>query len=386
MPLLNSRPPKYCLHKGTGQACVYVRGQVRYLGLHNSKESKEAYKRFVAEWAGTETSSKPVAAVSPADTKPIVAPHRLTIAEALQEYKRHAERYYKSREVDNLGEALKPLRIKFGPMPMDDFGPLQLRVLRNQWIEANLSRNTINARIIRIKRFFRWAVSHELVDAGVCDPKQSHFIARLNSVESLMPGRGGKETEPKGAVSWETVEKTLPYLPEMVRAMVLFGWHAGARPGEITTITTGMIDQSKDVWVATLKRHKTAHHGHAREILIGPSAQMVLAPWLRPDAPDEPIFSPMRVDARQAKRKGKRLAGRAYSRAAFQTVVRRACRRGGIPEWSPNMLRHALSNRLDEEYGIEVSQKALGHAKPNTTLIYTSAARGRAMEAIRRSG
>jgi integrase len=172
----------------------------------------------------------------------------------------------------------------------------------------------------------------------------------------------------------------------MVRAMVLFGWHAGARPAEITNLTTSMIEQKGDVWSAKLDKHKTAGYGHVREILIGRSAQAVLAPWLRPDAPDKPIFSPLRVDGRQVKRKGKRRPGETYSRAAFQQVIRRACRRGGIPEWSPGMLRHAYGTRLRESGGIEAAQMALGHARPDTSLIYTSAARKRAVEAVREMG
>jgi integrase len=359
---------------------VYVRGQVKYLGKWDSPESKAAYKGIVADWAGSQTSSaKPVVPITPADTIPVVAPHRLTIAEALVDYKHHAERYYKSREVDNLGEALRPVREKFGYLPMSDFGPLQLRVLRNQWIEQGLARSTINARVIRIRRFFRWAASHELVDVNV--------LVRLTTVESLMPGRGGKETRPKRPVTWEEVEVTLPYLPDMVRAMLLFGWHTGARPAEITTLTTGMIQESGDVWIATLDNHKTAGWGHTREILIGRSAQKVLQPWLRGDSLNEPIFSPRRVDERQGKRlKGKRPPGRIYSRAAFQQVVRRACRRAGISVWTPNMLRHAYGTRLRESAGIEAAQMALGHAKPDTSLIYTSAAKARAIEAVKALG
>jgi len=354
---------------------VYIEGNAKYLGPYNSPESKAEYRRIVGEWSNQSQTSQIAA-----DATPIVAPRALTIAEALVQYKAHAERYYQSRETDNLREALKPMRVKFGFMPLADFGPLQLRALRNQWIEADVGRNTINARVIRIKRFFRWAVSYELVDAGV--------LARLNSVESLMPGRGGKESRPKMPVGWETVEATLPFLPEMVRAMVLFGWHAGARPAEIANLTTAMIDQSKDIWIARLDKHKTAGWGHVREIYIGRSAQAVLAPWLRPGEPDEPIFSPLRVDARQKKRlTGKRAPGRSYSRAAFQQVIRRACRRGGItPEWSPNMLRHAYGTRLRDVGGIEASQMALGHSKPDTALIYTSAAKARALDAVRALG
>jgi integrase len=280
--------------------------------------------------------------------------------------------------VHNIREAVGPVREKFGYLHVADFGPLQLRQIRNRWIEQGLARNTINARIIRVKRFFRWLVPHELVD--------DRILTRLDAVGSLMPGRGGKETRPKEPVPWETVEKTLPLLPEMVRAMVLFGWHSGARPSEICVLTTGMVDQTDEVWIARLEKHKTQIWGHDREIPIARSAQNVLTPWLRPGEPDEPIFSPRRVDARQAKRKGKRLPGRSYSRAAFQQVIRRACRRGGIPEWSPNQLRHAYGSRLREFAGIEASQIALGHVKPDTTLIYTAHAKKRMLDAANEKG
>jgi integrase len=350
---------------------VYVGGKAVYLGEFNSAESKEAYRRIVGEWSN---QSKPVS-----EPAVVVADRVLAIAEALQQYKAHAERYYQSREVDNLRESLRPMREKFGYLPLCDFGPMQLRVLRNRWIEEGLARNTINARVIRIKRFFRWACSYELIEPKVLD--------RLNTVESLMPGRGGKETKPKQPVTWDCVAATLPFLPEMVQAMVLFGWHTGARPAEITVLTTGMIDQSRDIWFAKLEKHKTAGWGHVREIPIGKSAQNVLTPWLRPESPDEPIFSPRRVDDRQSKRlNGRRPPGRTYSRAAFQQVVRRACRRAGVEPWSPNALRHAFATRLRDAAGVEASQVALGHAKPDMTQVYSHAAKARAIEAIRELG
>jgi integrase len=316
---------------------------------------------------------------SSADARAVVAPRRLTIAEAMVEFRQWATRYYgASREVDNLGEALRPLRERFGLMPLADLGPLQLRQLQNAWIEDGIGRNTINARCVRIRRFVKWCISHEL-----CEPV---VLTRLQAVQSIMPGRGGVEHDPKSPVEWDRVEATLPFLPEMVRAMVLFQWHCGARPREVTELTTGEIDMRGPVWVARLKRHKTAHHGHDREILIPRPGQEVLVPWLRPELPDEPIFSPLRVDDRQVKRasrkKNKRQPGRSYSRAAYQQVVRRACKRGDIQAWSPNMLRHAFGTRLTESHGIEVAQVALGHRKPDTTTIYTATAKKRAVAAL----
>jgi integrase len=147
-----------------------------------------------------------------------------------------------------------------------------------------------------------------------------------------------------------------------------------------------MIDRTGDVWVARIDRHKTVHRGLTREVLIGPRAQAVLAPWLLPDRPDEAIFNPQRVDSRQSKRKGRRRPGRVYARSGFATVISRACNRAGIPTWSPNMLRHAAATRLRAQHGLEAAQVALGHTRPDTTLIYAEAAKARALEAIRQAG
>lgn len=368
MPRLTTRLPKLCLHKGTGQAVVYIDGKARYLGPHGTPQSRARYREVVAAWI----EQKPDAAPRP---KPPGGP---TVAELLTAYRRHAEDYYRTREFQNLGDALRPIRSLFGQLLAADFGPSHLRRAREAMLEAKLSRSTINARVNRIRRFFRWCVEHEHVQPDV--------LARLQAVAPLKRGRGGREPEKIRPVSWDHVEATLPHLPEMVRAMVLFGWHTGARPGEIVNLTTGSIDRSAPVWVARLVEHKNAYRGQDRELLIGPKAQEILAPWLLPDQPDAPIFSPRRVDARQSRRKGKRLPGSSYSRSAFRQVVTRACQRAHVPSWTPNQLRHAAATRLREEFGIEAAQVALGHARPDTTLIYSERARSRALEAIRAAG
>ena len=43
------RVPKYRFHKGSGQALVQINGQRIYLGVYESAESKEKYRRIVAE-------------------------------------------------------------------------------------------------------------------------------------------------------------------------------------------------------------------------------------------------------------------------------------------------------------------------------------------------
>jgi integrase len=176
----------------------------------------------------------------------------------------------------------------------------------------------------------------------------------------------------------------------MQRAMVLFGWWAGPRVSELLRLTTGMIDRSGPVWLATFPLHKNSCRDKRRVLPIGPEAQRVLEPWLLPDRPDEPIFSPLRVDDRQPRRlAGKRPPGRFYSRAAFQQFVRRACVRGGVAIWSPGALRHSCATRLTEAYGGDrtIAQVALGHSDPRTTAGYSREADWtRALQAIAQAG
>lgn len=41
-----------------------------------------------------------------------------------------------------------------------------------------------------------------------------------------------------------------------------------------------------------------------------------------------------------------------------------------IPHWHPNMLRHTYATRVRREHGLEAAATLLGHASPDTTLIY----------------
>jgi integrase len=374
MPKLTRRLPKYCHHGATNRAYVNLDGKAVYLGPYNSPESKAKYKAVIANWLAKRAldDEQPAKAALP-------EPRPITLTQLALRFKVYADAYYgKSREVQNLRDAIRPARALFGTWRANEFGAVQLRKVRDEMVKTGLSRGVINSRVNRIRRMFKFAVAEELVDPDV--------LVRLRALEPLRQGRGGKEHPPIRPVAWKDVEATLPHLPEMVQAMVLLAWHTGARPGEITRLTTGIIDRSGDVWVASFARHKTAHHGLTREVLFGPRAQEVLSPWLLPKRPDEPIFSPRRVDSRQANRRGRRLPGRFYSRCGFGQIIARACDRAGVKVWTPNQLRHAAATRLRELHGIEAAQVALGHARPDTTLIYSSAARARALEAIKLVG
>jgi hypothetical protein len=52
MPKLTQKQPSYRLHKPSGRAVVTLNGKDVYLGVHNSKESRQAYDRIISEWLG----------------------------------------------------------------------------------------------------------------------------------------------------------------------------------------------------------------------------------------------------------------------------------------------------------------------------------------------
>jgi integrase len=182
------------------------------------------------------------------------------------------------------------------------------------------------------------------------------------------------------------VQATLPFLPKLIQSLVLVLYHSGARVGEIAKLTTGQIDMTCDPWIVVPDRHKTAHKNKSRQILLGPLAQKALKPWLLPDQPDEPIFSPLRVDPRQEKRQGQRLPGRFYGRSSLQQILRRGIARASVESWSLGMIRHNAAVRFADEFGLEVTRQLLGHTSIEMSRHYASEADREAREAAKKLG
>jgi integrase len=65
--------------------------------------------------------------------------------------------------------------------------------------------------------------------------------------------------------------------------MIQFQRLSGMRPQEVCSMRTIDVDTSGRVSVYTPETHKTEHHGRERRIYLGPSAQVILRPWLRPE-------------------------------------------------------------------------------------------------------
>jgi integrase len=439
MSTRRSTTPNLCLHRATGQAFVRLNGKPRYLGKYGTPKAQRAYAQLLkqlAEQAERQEEEQEQDAFIPPKADD------LTICELLAAYWPHAENHYRkhgqaTRTLDNIRLALKPLNERHGDLPVRQFGPLLLKAHRERMLNQKTptgetpTRGVINERVRIIRQVFEWGVSEELVPETV--------YRALMTVAGLQKGRSrAREPMPVGSIADEVIDTTIAKLPKIVADMVRFQRLTGCRPSEVCTIRPCDVERFDrppplfaaqvaaplkplDVWEYRPARHKTEHHGRQRVILIGPRAQEILAPYLlRPD--DAFCFSPAESEALQRQQKhaarktplscgdrpGSKTKGRAfracYSKDTYAQAIVRACDLAFPPpeemtdektirawrkahHWRPNRLRHTAATAIRRVTGsIEKAQHVLGHAKPNTTLIYAERSLAEAAEVMRMLG
>ncbi|MDY3558582.1 site-specific integrase [Gemmata sp. JC673] len=345
--------------------------------------------------------------------------------ELLLAYLRHAQQHYcdldgnPTDELRHIKTACRFVRELYGDQTAAAFGPLALKSVRQKFVDLGWGRKTVNARVERVRRVFKWAVAEELVSPLVHQA--------LAAVPGLQRGRTkAREAEPVGPVANDVVDATLPFLNRHIRGLVEFQRLTGCRPGEACVLRRCDIDTSGAVWRFKPVRHKTAWKGKSRTISIGPKAQAMIRPFFTDD-PTDYLFSPARAVAefraeRSAARKTpkypshmarnetKRVARRIrppaarYSRMSYLTAVTRGCDRAFPPtgvlarrpkesvakwrarlsdeqrdavkvwqrehRWHPNQLRHSFGTLVRREHGLEAAQVLLGHSRADVTQVY----------------
>ena len=209
MPRTN-RPPSYRLHKARNCAVVTINGENHYLGPYGSPESHEKYARFIAQW---QANGKNLAAIAiPSENGD------LTVNDLILRYLDFATGYYVKRgkptgEVNNIRHAVVKLKELYGRTHCKDFSPEALETVQQAMISPKLARTTINNRVSRIKRMFRWASRK-----GLVPPTTYHGLL---AVDGLKRGRSAaRETARVTPVPENDFQATLPHLNGHVRAMV----------------------------------------------------------------------------------------------------------------------------------------------------------------------
>jgi integrase len=371
--------PAYRLHKASGQAVVSFCYRDYFLGKHGTAESLQRYNALLAEWLANDRRP-------PAFTV-VEKPRPLSINAVFDAFKRYARDYYRlpngltSREFDNYLDAWKPVEDLFGTTPAAEFTPLKLKTIREKLIAADLARTTINGRLHRIRRVFKWAVAEQLVAPDV--------YAALVAVGSLKRGRSrARETEPVKPVPLEFVHAIEPHVAPQVWALVQLQLHSGARGGELFGIRAVDINRDGPVWTFTPDRHKTTHFGHTRTVYFGPKAQAVLRPFIeRATRLDAPLFSPREANAARklhhaAKgvrrrpnqkpnaRKSQRVMGDLYIATSYARAIARGCDLAGVPHWHPHQLRHNAASLWRKQFGPDVALTLLGDKTTRMIDIY----------------
>jgi hypothetical protein len=127
--------PGYRQHS-SGQARVTLDGKDYLLGAYGSAESKEAYRRIIAEWAERKGRFEPRPAERP-----------LTVNDLILAYYKHAAAYYGFDAEPERGDgyclrdALRVVKELYGSTPARDFGPLALKACRQAMVAKDWSRS-----------------------------------------------------------------------------------------------------------------------------------------------------------------------------------------------------------------------------------------------------
>ncbi|MDM4015806.1 tyrosine-type recombinase/integrase [Roseiconus lacunae] len=398
MPKLSKRLPKYRCHKPTNQAYVELNKKRYYLGPYGSQKSRLEYDRLIGEYLSTARMA-------------VDASHcqEMDMGQLCVRFREFAAGYYlkngkPTSELRSYDTVIRSLLATYLHTQASEFGPLALRAVRDQWVEAGYSRNVCNQMHRRVVRIFRWATEHELVDVTVWQ--------RLKAVQTLKKGRTtAREKIPIPPVDLDRVAATIPHLSPVVQGMIRLQLATGMRPGEVCMMRKRDVDTSGDVWEYRPESHKTEHHGHDRVIYLGPQAQEALRPFLlRPDdshcfsaAESIEYFRRMREQARKTpahhgNRRGKRLQPRErsanprqprdhFDSSSYAKAIARGCKKAWpAPDelvdpaeikawndeyrWAPNQLRHTKGTQIRKLYGLESAQVILGHSNAKVTEVY----------------
>ena len=163
------RTPSYRHHKPSGQAVVTLDGRDVYLGRYGTPQSRAEFDRLLAEWLSNGRRLPAPASAHGTD---------LSVNELALVYLGFADGYYTKRgkpttEPESIRQTIKPLRRLYGDTLAREFGPLQLKAVRQAMIDAGLCRNEVNKRTGRIVRLFKWAVGEGIVPPSITASSRS---------------------------------------------------------------------------------------------------------------------------------------------------------------------------------------------------------------------
>ncbi|MEN8127075.1 MAG: site-specific integrase [Planctomycetota bacterium] len=344
------------------------------------------------------------------------------IPDLVRAYMAFVKEYYVDPAGTNTSEAgyiertLKVLLDCFPSLPVDEFGPLRLKEVREVMIDKKWCRNQINHRIGAIRRMFKWAVSEQFVSPMI--------LHGLQAVTGLKRGRTrAKENKRVLPVDEKHVYAVLAHTTPVVAAMIELQLLTGMRPGEMVAMRPCDIDRSDDkIWHYFPEKHKNQYRGIERIVSIGPRGQELLRPFLL-RLETAFCFSPAEAEKQRRQKASrerktplsygnragtnrkddpKRTPGGKYDSTSYRKAVQYAIKAANkvitekakaagvepvlVPYWTPYQLRHTAATKVRKEMGYETAGATLGHTNMSATAIYAERNQGLADEAAKRFG
>lgn len=338
------------------------------------------------------------------------------VSDLVPPYLAHIDASYPagSKEPPRVRTILAVLTMVYPRLPALEFSPLKLETVRAEMAKT-LSRKECNRRVRVIIRMFRWAVAREYVPSSVWQA--------LLSVEGIKRGQavetdGGmvvpKDHPPVRPARPEWVEATAQYATKVLSAMMRVQLLTGMRSGEMVRLRARDIEMDGAVWAyhpASIDggaEHKTAHHGAARVVQIGPKAQAILKPFLKRKgflfsakaALDErnvvlremrktPV-QPSQLD--RSKPVGRRVRARRefFTTDTYRQAVELAIKRANriraktglepIPHWHPHQLRHTAATLARKAEGRDAARAMLGQRTLGMADLYAEIDEGLAVK------
>ena len=391
-------PPPTVSTRPASCAVVTIDGHDHYLGPFGSPSSKQKYAAILR------LATAPGAARRGTDA-PLVPNDRPTINELILAYLKHARDYYRPNHGENkeagcINDALAVLQEQgYGREPADAFRPRDLKMVREAMVAKNWARTYINSQVNRVKRMFAYAVEEDLISGTVY-----HALLAVKGLRKGTPGV--RETVKVRPVPRGHVKAVLGKAHAVLKAMLLFAYRTGARPGEVGALKPSHIDRTGKLWVYHVppEANKTEHHDQERKVYVGPRARKILEPWLegvaargvrlqprprraaaaggptrRTQNPTLPL--PHQVAGDQTEARAETSEAGPLRPDPLRRAVKRLCNAAKVPSWTPNRLRHNAATRFRAKYGIEVARILLGHRKVHTTEIYAEPDARKAMRA-----
>ena len=384
MPNLKNRPPKYS--KLNGQAVVYYQRKTHYLGRYDSPESKIKYYRFLAE-----TQANPVSFLPRGE-------NYVTIRELAAAFLDYAKANTDSASYSLYRVIILDFLDKlYGDgIHVDSFKPSCLKLVREEMVQSRrFCRKIVNRCTKNIIAIFAWGVENDLV--------QETTWRALKTVKALQEGYPGTfDNEEREPVADDVIQRTLPFMPPTLRAMVQLQRILGMRPNEIFKMRAGDIDATKKngLWYYVPGSYKTSRFVGKIVFPLGIPEQGLIAPYLKDKTAENAVFSPRtamqeRNAERRANRKTKITPSQAardkvraakpsrysefYNRDSYRQAIKHAIEKGNrqlpdggkIPHWYPYQLRHTAATATELAHSDEDAQALLGHRSVNMTKRYS---------------